>query len=726
MTVSVDDYLRIREYAGDDSANPRPVPFKFLANDDLRVTRTNADGSETVLVRGTHYSVAGAGAAAGGSVTPLAPIAVGTNWRIEGYMPLGQPTDYTAGDDFPAESHERGLDRAMIGLQENRRDLNETDLRAIKVRKGQVAPDLEIAGLIEDDILIFKGGRLRRLAREDFAGKFYAGDGMGRFTPASGTGADAALRGDLAANGGVIVGTEGGSTAQDDINGIRGPYPIGAAGDGAANDKAFIDAVNIAGQEVDLMGKDYAYVGTVDLAKARFRNGRIISSTMGTLDFRQTTILFPKVISVGAAGTIKRGEYVMPYLRQLRIVGTVEVQCLEKNTPNDATGSMAFDVADFWHPEMARILWKSPTLALVPTATEMPGKDMTDLAAAKAADYAFLLNRFSASMYLTGADDLNGSYGISAIGGFNTENILLDDHTRYNAAVNWLGSHASKTKGGGRVSLVNSATIGGVWTLTLIDVQVYFGGTRVMLSYPLNGGGIFAEGCNFYKNGTTELHIYHPKVTPNSNLPKYGISGEKCHFLFEPDGANANRTFIFGPYLHGLFLTDCTGAIPDVSYDGVTMPRTQVGGRIDYGRPKVRNADPANTALTVGSTQPGIIGNPVSGSLFFVSKGGEALYRGVDVAASVCSSYFVEESGGHNICGLNAKEDVDDSKATAKAYRAFASRGNLHRPNVTNPRAGSIDGAAVALGSDMHLYDNTGVSPDVTLNTYVAGNGISG
>lgn len=513
--------------------------------------------------------------------------------------------------------------------------------------------------------------------------------------------------------------------AQSAIDGVRGPWPVGAVGNGATNDKAAIDAVNIVGQEVDLMGKDYAYTGTVDLSKARFRNGRIISSTMGTLDFRQTLILFSKVISVGAAGTIKRGEHVMPYLRQLRIVGTVEVQTLELNTPNDATGSMAFNVADMWHPDMSRIYWRGMMVPLIPAASAMPGLNEPNLALAKAADYALLLSRFSASMYFTGNDDLSGGVGISAVGGFNAENILLDDHTRYNTSVNWLGSHANKTKGGGRVSLINCATIGGVWTLTLIDVQVYFGGDKVLLTYPISGGAFFAEGCDFYKTGTTELHIYHPKVTPNSNLPQTGFTAKNCDFLFEPNGADANKVFIVGPFLHGLYLTDCTGQIPDVSFDGVTQPRTQVGGRMDYGRPKVRNADPANTALTVGATQPGIIGNPVSRALFFVSKGGKALYRGVDVAASICNYYFVEESGGQNICGLNAKEDIADCKASVKAYSAMASTGNIHRPNISAPRAGSIDGAEVLYNSAIHLYDNMGISPDLAPNALVKGNIIS-
>lgn len=188
MTVGVDDELRIREYAGDDSANPRAVPFRFLDNDALRVTRTTADGSETVLVRGTHYSVAGAGDPAGGSVTPLAPIATGTSWRIEGDMSLGQPTDYTAGDDFPAESHERGLDRSMIAHQEARRDINDTQARSLMVPRGELASTIPAAAVR--------------------AGKFQGYDAMGVPVALQGTGNDPAFRGDVAdpAIGGRLMG----------------------------------------------------------------------------------------------------------------------------------------------------------------------------------------------------------------------------------------------------------------------------------------------------------------------------------------------------------------------------------------------------------------------------------------------------------------------------------------------------------------------------------------
>ena len=186
MTVSVDADLRIREYAGDNSANPRAVPFKFLANDDLKVTRTNVDGSETVLTRGTHYSVAGAGNPNGGSVTPLAPIANGTIWRIEGDMSLEQPTDYTAGDDFPAESHERGLDRSMIAHQEARRDISDILLRALIWPRGEAPGALPAVG--------------QRANRFPFFGP------LGELLMSNGVGVDAGFRDDMLEYGALLSG----------------------------------------------------------------------------------------------------------------------------------------------------------------------------------------------------------------------------------------------------------------------------------------------------------------------------------------------------------------------------------------------------------------------------------------------------------------------------------------------------------------------------------------
>lgn len=140
MTVAV-QALPIT-YNGNGTAAPLAVPFRFLAPDHLVVTRIAASGTRTVLTRGTHYSVAGGGDAQSGTVTPLAAIAVGDKWEIDRATPREQPTNYPVGDDFPAETHERALDRNMMIAQEQDRRTALLDARAVKVPEGETAGSL--------------------------------------------------------------------------------------------------------------------------------------------------------------------------------------------------------------------------------------------------------------------------------------------------------------------------------------------------------------------------------------------------------------------------------------------------------------------------------------------------------------------------------------------------------------------------------------------------------
>lgn len=198
MTVAV-QALPIT-YNGNGTASPLAVPFRFLSNDHLIVTRIDANGARTVLVRGTDYSVSGAGAGSGGTVTPLASIAVGVQWEINRATPREQPTAYPTGDDFPAATHELALDRNMLVAQEIDARAADMAARAPLALPGQVAPAFDVTDLAEGDLLEYSGGRLRRFNAAPFAAKFYGGAAVtGRPVPLSGTGgADGALRADLA------------------------------------------------------------------------------------------------------------------------------------------------------------------------------------------------------------------------------------------------------------------------------------------------------------------------------------------------------------------------------------------------------------------------------------------------------------------------------------------------------------------------------------------------
>lgn len=216
MTVAV-QALPIT-YNGNGTAAPLAVPFRFLSADHLVITRIAADGTRTILTRGTHYSVAGGGDAQSGTVTPLAAIAVGDKWEIARRTPREQPTNYPVGDDFPAKTHELALDRAMMVAQEIDAKGDERAARTPLALPGQTAPAFDVTGLGDGDLLEYRGGQLRRFDAAAFAGKVYGGAAVtGRPVPIASTGgADATLRSDLAQPTGAALAAfrQGGTGAE--------------------------------------------------------------------------------------------------------------------------------------------------------------------------------------------------------------------------------------------------------------------------------------------------------------------------------------------------------------------------------------------------------------------------------------------------------------------------------------------------------------------------------
>jgi hypothetical protein len=261
MTVAV-QALPIT-YNGNGTAAPLAVPFRFLAADHLVITRIAADGTRTILTRGTHYSVAGGGDAQSGTVTPLAAIAVGDKWEINRVTPREQPTAYPVGDDFPAATHERALDRAMLVAQEQDRVAAAIALRTPLAPVGEVAPELDIAGIQDGELIVYSGGKLTRLVKAVFAGKFFGGDAAGNVVPLSGTGADASLRADLATVlGARLVGLFAGGSVEDAIGYVT-PEMFGAVGDGITNDRNALQAAINDGRPIHWPKKTYRITSAI-------------------------------------------------------------------------------------------------------------------------------------------------------------------------------------------------------------------------------------------------------------------------------------------------------------------------------------------------------------------------------------------------------------------------------------------------------------------------------
>lgn len=105
-------------YSGDGVSTVFPIPFYFIANEDILVYLMDvATGVPATLTEGADYLVFGAGVPSGGNLSAIAAPAVGKQLAIIRNPVRTQLTDYTENDKFPAESHESALDRLMMGLQ---------------------------------------------------------------------------------------------------------------------------------------------------------------------------------------------------------------------------------------------------------------------------------------------------------------------------------------------------------------------------------------------------------------------------------------------------------------------------------------------------------------------------------------------------------------------------------------------------------------------------------
>lgn len=172
--------IPLAEYVENGVTLVHPVPFQFGAASDVACSRIAA-GVETMVTLGADYNVTGGGGATG-SITKTSAGTPGTIFRIKRRTTRSQPTDYTPGDDFPAETHEAALDRLAAVNQEQDVNIADIESRAVRVPVGESAIVLPPA-----------------LTR---AGKFQAYDVLGEPIAASGTGNDPDLRADLAAPSG--------------------------------------------------------------------------------------------------------------------------------------------------------------------------------------------------------------------------------------------------------------------------------------------------------------------------------------------------------------------------------------------------------------------------------------------------------------------------------------------------------------------------------------------
>lgn len=199
MTVS-SDYAP-HSYKPGSAMAAEAIPFYFLDSAHV-IVKHQASGSttKTLLVEGTDYTIAGDGSSRTGTITAAASWPTADDFLIARVTGLRQEADLLAHESLPSAEVEKELDRRALIEQEHAYIATNTAGRALLVPDGEYAPDFaSLAGLSDGDILEFRAGKLAIMDVSGFAGKFFAGDALGKPTPASGTeGADGALRTDLA------------------------------------------------------------------------------------------------------------------------------------------------------------------------------------------------------------------------------------------------------------------------------------------------------------------------------------------------------------------------------------------------------------------------------------------------------------------------------------------------------------------------------------------------
>lgn len=158
-------------YSGDGATLTFAVNAYFLEElsgaAHLKVIQRAADGTETVLVQDTDYTVTGAGNASGGEITLTSAPASGETLVIEREVPKTQETDYVANGPLPAESHERALDKLTMLVQQQDQAIS----RAISIPKTDdptLATELTSSVARANKALIFDASGNITVSSQDF------------------------------------------------------------------------------------------------------------------------------------------------------------------------------------------------------------------------------------------------------------------------------------------------------------------------------------------------------------------------------------------------------------------------------------------------------------------------------------------------------------------------------------------------------------------------------
>jgi len=131
MTVST--VVDHNDYTGNGVTTSFPYTFRIFTTDNLLVTVTDLNLTETVLTLDTDYSVTGAGGYSGGNVVLPSPLASGWKISIARDLDPTQETDLRNQGKFFAEVHEDAFDKLTMLIQQAFSRLNIFNRRSVKV-----------------------------------------------------------------------------------------------------------------------------------------------------------------------------------------------------------------------------------------------------------------------------------------------------------------------------------------------------------------------------------------------------------------------------------------------------------------------------------------------------------------------------------------------------------------------------------------------------------------
>lgn len=142
------------QYSGDGSTTAFTVNFFFIEDGDLEVVLTSAAGVNTVQTITTEYTLTGAGDQSGGTCTMVTAPATGEKLTIRRKVPITQTVDYVENDPFPADTHERALDKLTMIAQEQSEEIG----RSIKFSVSSTSTDVVMPDPVADQYLKWNSG----------------------------------------------------------------------------------------------------------------------------------------------------------------------------------------------------------------------------------------------------------------------------------------------------------------------------------------------------------------------------------------------------------------------------------------------------------------------------------------------------------------------------------------------------------------------------------------